>query len=165
MAVTYLVEPVTTHTRADFMRLWAQYLEEIHTQGGLVLPTPENLQVFGDLLSSYVRGNLFGFGLLAHLPEEGRPPAGCLLLGENPGAGLPLRTTLGKTATLWGVYVHPTHRRNGVARQLQDYGRPLTKELGFQSVVSDLLDNPVAKANALNWGAQLSGARVLVRLT
>lgn len=155
---------VSRASRDQFLELWLEYLKEQHELGSAVLPSYHNALQYGSLLDSYLRGSLFGFGLMGLDPS----PCACLLIGESPDNGLSLETTRGRSAILWGVYVLPSHRRRGYARQIQDYGVPLVKELGFKTILSDVLYNEAAEGNAWSWrtsgGNQRYATRVYVRL-
>lgn len=133
--------------------------------GSVILPTEENLREFLGLFESYTVGSLHGFCLLAEPP--GAPAVGCVLVGEEPGLGLHLKTTIGRLAMLWGVYVEPEWRRRGVAWKLQDDGMIHIQGWGFDTVSSQvLLSSPEAEGNAFSWpgGAQRYATTILVDL-
>lgn len=143
------IQTLDRSNRPEFAAMWSEFLVEQAQLGSPIEPTFENELVFARLVDSYLRGSLFGFGLMILDPE----PCGCLLIGESPDRGLGLRTTWGRTATLWGVYIRPPYRQRGLAHQMQDLAIIKTRELGFASIVSDILQNDPARENALRFGA------------
>ena len=62
--------------------------------------------------------------------------------------------------------VAPEARQQGVAHQLQDAGRPLIQELGFDTVVSEVLCGyTVAERNAFGWApARRRATQIIVSL-
>lgn len=102
------------------------------------------------LYDSYRRGSLFGITVLAELEGE---PVALGLCGENWG-DTPQASSLGRIAFIWMVWVHPAHRKAGVALGMLRFGVPALVEDGFVSVVTNVrVDNPMGIQLANAFGA------------
>jgi GNAT superfamily N-acetyltransferase len=148
------IRQATLSDRPRFLSLWKDFIIEQAKLGSPLEVCDDNLRTYLGLFESYITGSLFGFTLLATKADE---TVGVLMIGETPPNGLHFITRDGTVATLWGVYVQPEHRRKGICWALQDAGRPITLQLGFNTMRSTILaDDPASNANALNWGAKIS---------
>ena len=139
-------------------------MADIHEAGSFILPTEDNLREYLRLFESYIAGAYHGFCLLGF---DDTRPVGCLLIGEESPGTLNLKTKIGTSAALWGVYIEPEYRGSHLAWTLQDTGRPLIKQLGFDSVVTMVLKGyGAAENNAFNWAgeAQQYAAMIVVPL-
>lgn len=155
----YIVRLATRADREPFLNLWLDYLKENADLGSPVLPSRYNMTQYRDLFDSYTVGSLRGTPVIASTSRGG---VGVLMAGEPPG-GFHLETSRGRLMEVWGVYVVPEHRRRGLAHKMQDHGRRVGIDLGFRGAVSTVADNAAARANALNWGAEIDGSRIYRR--
>jgi GNAT superfamily N-acetyltransferase len=146
------IRRATIKDRATFLGLWKEFMLEQEKLGSPVRVTDDNLRLYANLFESYEIGSLFGACLLAYQKDR---PVGLILAGEQPPGGLPLETKYGKSATLWGVYVQPEYRRQGIAKKLQDAGPTVLRTMGFKTLFSSLIyGSEIATANALSWGVR-----------
>ena len=145
----YVITAATSKDREPFLQQWLQYLHEAHATGSPVLPNPYNMVQFRSLYDSYTVGSLRGFAIQALDPDS--QVMGVVMAGESPG-GFHLETNRGKLLEVWGVYVQPQARRQGLAHKMHDYGHKLAIELGFDGVVSQVRFDPAAQANSQSWG-------------
>jgi ribosomal protein S18 acetylase RimI-like enzyme len=94
-----------------------------------------------DLFEAYTTGSLFGICVLCQ-PDPEKEPVGIALGGE-----LAVRdeydTDMGRIATIWGVYVEPSHRGSGVGVKLFAKALELAIEMGFDSLETYVRDNNI----------------------
>ncbi len=121
----------TIDDRSHFLRLWAQHMTEQEKEGSHVTANLANLYRCLDLFEGYAMGSLFGMTVLCQPP--GLEPVGAVMAGE---LSVPdeFDTDLGKLATLWGVYVEPSHRGQGIGVKLFQEILQVGLEKGFDSV-------------------------------
>jgi GNAT superfamily N-acetyltransferase len=146
--------------RPIFAELWSHYLEDnYHEAGGQVLPSDENKLAYLKLFDSYTRGSLYGLVILAFDNER---PVGVLLAGEEPPSGFYLDTDLGRIIEIWGVWVDPDYRKQGISTRMAAQGQKLAIELGFTCTMSSLIpQDAAAVANATSGGARILQYRIL----
>lgn len=145
-----------------FIQLWNRFLADEYSRGGLILPTEENTREFVRIFQAYTQGSLFGFCVVA---SRGGVPVGLLMAGENFPGGAAFETVTGKCAILWGVYVEPEYRRQGVSWLLHEKALIYANELGFDSTISEvLLGDEAAEPNAFHWGATRHATVIKVNL-
>lgn len=131
-----------------FKKLWMQYLEEQTKQGGLVIPSLDNVEVFANIFKMYVDPDM---------PEEARFDGVVLFVGEVAvlmwgESGSAATTEMGKTAYAWGIYIVPDQRGNGLSDKLQQEARKRLKEMGFDSLYATVLDQNSHGLEALKRG-------------
>ena len=152
------IRQATLADRPAFLTLWKEFLIDHAKQGGVIEVCDENIRAYLGLFESYIAGGLFGGTFIAW---EGDEAVGVLMGGETPPGGFYVRTTRGRTCTVWGTYIVPKHRRKGIAWALQDMARPLARKQGFDTLTSSIItSDPVSSANALNWGLKITEAIV-----
>lgn len=138
--------------RSRFLRLWKAFMIEHRGAGADLEPTETNLLEFLHIYDSYTAGSLFGMALLATAGPEGEA-VGVLLGGEDPPNWR--FESPDRVATLWGVYVVPGWRRQGVGWALQGEAVKEALRQGFTRVRSLVLEGyTVGEANAFGWGAR-----------
>lgn len=125
--------------RDDFLRLWLAFLEEGVAQGSHLMADDHNLGIFMQYFDAYVSGQLRGVATLWY-PDESHSPVGALLAGEQFGTfewhiGTP------ELATMWGIYVEPEYRGNGVSVGLGLYGARAAQKLGFPGAKTGVRTN------------------------
>ncbi|HKV13347.1 MAG TPA: GNAT family N-acetyltransferase [Thermoanaerobaculia bacterium] len=139
------VRLATMGDRRHFQRLAAEFAEEGVTPGMVAGPATEAF--FARLFVQYVYD----------LPETGAVavhPAGFCMAGGP----IPYDTPWGKTASGWGTYVRPEHRRSGLATALRDLVVLRLRELGFRAIIGAThIDNPAGPASVARFGWQPLG--------
>jgi ribosomal protein S18 acetylase RimI-like enzyme len=105
--------------------------------GSHLIPNLRNLYRCLDLFESYTGGSLYGLCLLAQ-PEDAEEPVGAVMAGELSVPDT-YDTTLGKLATLWGVYVDTEFRGRGLGVKLFQEALKVGLEMGFDSVETYVL--------------------------
>jgi GNAT superfamily N-acetyltransferase len=153
--------------RADFVRLWGEYLEEHWKMGSPYLPDEHNLRLYREHFDAYTRGEWAGVAVFWH-PEEG-PPAGIVLAGEERCSPMWHLRDSGTIAVLWGVYVQPAHRGHRVGLQMEAFGRDRLVDLGFTHAVTSVrATNPLGTGNWRHWhhayGVEALETRILASL-
>ena len=126
-----MIRTATLSDRPDFLRLWAEFMAEQEKEGSHILATTNNLYRMLETFESYVTGGTGGLCLFWKT-EEGSPVA-VTMVGELPSSDM-WDTTFGKTATLWGVYIQPSHRNEGITRELFRHAFGVVSGMGFDSV-------------------------------
>lgn len=136
------------------MRLYMDYLIEERKDGSHLLDTIHNLNFFRRYFDAYVMGSLFGACILWYPDNEPEIPRGLALVGEQwekPG----WETDLGRMCYIWGLYVEPPHRGNGVSLQLGEFGIRRGVEIGFDTVETTVRDlNPQGEGATLKFGTK-----------
>lgn len=153
----------TREHRPVFLSLWREFLKEQYDAGGPYLATDQNLLTFLALYDAYEQGILFGGCWF--IKDDDRW-LGVLLVGEDYPNGRGLDTRWGKVATIWGTYIIPEHRKEGLAYQLQQAGQPPITQMGFDTMVSSVSRSmPGAVENATRYpGIQDHGIIVVLNL-
>ena len=148
-----MIREATRHDRPAFLQLWQEYQKEQREHGSHVHDSLANLMIHRDLFDAYVTGSLFGFCLF-WTPNKMTEPQACVMAGEPWGESR-WETDLGKTATLWGVYVHPEHRGGGIGLKLERAALPVGLNMGFKTVETFVLvGNPHGERIALGFGTE-----------
>jgi len=139
----------TREHRPAFLSLWGEFLKEQYDKGGPYLAHDENLLIFLALYDAYDTGSLFGGAVLAR--EDDRW-VGVLMGGEDfPSRSAP-ETRLGKTATVWGVYIIPEYRQRSIGLKLTQAAQQHATDMGFDTMISFIYDSmPEAVANAKSY--------------
>jgi ribosomal protein S18 acetylase RimI-like enzyme len=125
-----MIRTATLADRPHFLRLWAEFMAEQEKEGSYILATTRNLYRMLENFESYVTGGTDGVCMFWE--AEGQPVA-IVLTGYCSGAE-EWETSLGRIATLWGVYVQPSYRGKGIALKLFAHGVEVGKELGFDTL-------------------------------
>jgi GNAT superfamily N-acetyltransferase len=125
--------------RGLFKKLWKLYLEEEHERGGVVLPTDENVEVAATLFDRYLGEDFDGVVLFV-------ADKAVLMYGD---AGMFYKTSLGKVATPWGIYVDPEVRNLSVATELTKAAVEKLTALGFDHLFGDVLLGNEASIKAI----------------
>lgn len=136
-----------------FKKLWMQYLEEQVKQGGLVIPSVDNVEVFANIFRMYIDKD--------NMPEDARFDGVVLFIGEVAmlmwgDSGSTAETQMGKTAYAWGVYIVPDQRGNGLSDLLHQEARKRLKAMGFDSLYATVLDQNSHGLEALMRGFENS---------
>ena len=138
-----MIRQATVDDRGHFLRLWAGLLEEQHKSGSQVLPSLNNLYLCLEAFENYTTGRESG-AVLFWWPEDSNEPVGITMGGEDIKFNR-WDTNLDKLCTLWGVYVDPSYRKEGVAGKLLD---SIVNEgiegLGFEHVETHVLETNTA---------------------
>ena len=112
--------------RKLFLRLYKEYLEETVDTPGAILPTDENLILYGNIFDSYVSGELQGVVLL--IAQDA-----FLIHGELGPAVF--ETNLGRVANGMGTYVREELRGKGASQAMFKRSKRLLREMGFDTLV------------------------------
>lgn len=123
----------TQQHRPIFLILWKEYLKEQYDKGAPYVANDWNLLTFLKLYDSYDRGSLFGGTLFAHEDDQW---VGLLMGGEDYPNGAQVETRWGKTATVWGVYIIPEYRKQGIGLKLTLAAQQRAKDMGFDTMIS-----------------------------
>ena len=138
-----MIRLATLDDRPHFLRLWASLLEEQHKGGAQVLPTRNNLYLCLEAFENYATGREKGLSMF-WWPEDSDEPVGLAMGGEDVKFNR-WDTNLDKLCTLWGVYVDPPYRKDGVAGKLLDsLVHTGIAELGFDHVEVHVLETNTA---------------------
>lgn len=140
--------------RDHFLALCWDYMVEVHGQGCSILPTDHNLRLYRELFDDYTRGTLPGVCAFWQ-PQLGHDPVGFVLVGaerstsvwdtEQPPNG-------GKRATLWGVYIRPTHRTARAGFLVELSCEETLKAQGFTEVSTAVNSgNKMGEGNWRHW--------------
>jgi len=131
--------------RHHFVELWKAYLEEAREGGSSLHADDHNLRVFRGYFDSYTRGDLPG-AVLFWSARPGDSPSAVLMWGKN--AGEPIwHDDHNGVANMWGIYVAPEHRSEGVALRLCAHAVPLGPDFGFTGASTVVrVDNPLGLA-------------------
>lgn len=127
-----LVREATLSDRSHFCSIYMEFLKDQHEGGSHLLPTLHNLFLFRELFESYVSGSLYGLCIF-WWPQEDDSPSGVVLAGEDQFPS-DWDTDLGKTANLWGVYVQPTHRGQGITMKLFQRSLEIGRDMGIETI-------------------------------
>lgn len=111
-----MIREATLNDRAPFSRLWMEFLKDQHEKGSHILPSIANLARARNMMEVYSQGTADGLTLFWY-PKGREEPVGVVLAGTQ----LPpsdWETDLGRVAMLWGVYVEPEYRGQGITMKL-----------------------------------------------
>jgi GNAT superfamily N-acetyltransferase len=125
------------------MTLWREFQQEEYDLGGDIIPNDYNALQAHALFHYYVTGDLRG-GVFLHEDKA------VVMAGETPPQQFGFQTRYPHYATVWGLYVRPEYRRQGLSHRLLDFGRQeLSAE--FDGYFSSINPSEAAKMNALNY--------------
>ena len=123
-----MIHKATASDRRLFLTMWKEYLTELQTLGGEMLPTEKTMAFFGNIFDAYVTTTIRGVVLMAG--SRG-------VLMEGAYANVPsFDTTYEPMAHSWGGYTRPAHRRKGVSRTLREPMNKALRELGFKTILA-----------------------------
>jgi ribosomal protein S18 acetylase RimI-like enzyme len=133
-----------------FRKLWKLYLEDQVEQGGVILPTEDNLEVYVNIFKMYVDEDI---------PEDAQTDGVVLFIGEVAmimwgDSDSVVETTMGKTAYAWGVYVMPDHRGQGLSDMLHREAIKKLVEFKFDTVYSSIVTDNVHGYEAFKRGTE-----------
>ena len=135
----------TAGQRQDFVNLWGEFLREARKGGSSLHADDYNLKVFRDYFDAYATGELRGLTIFWR-PTQDDPPAAILLGGEVYGDPVWHDDHTG-TATMWGIYVLPEHRKLGLGVKMCEMAIPVLRDLGFSGACTTVrVDNPLGMA-------------------
>jgi len=131
--------------RAEFLRLFEEYVEELKLYGGEMEPDLDTLRSARSLFDSYVDGALPGVCVLFDPPGEGLQ--GFTLVGAESGNPVFPKRKFGKLAIAWAIYLQPKWRKRNVAQSIWvNTGKKLVA-LRFDTLMGDILvENKVSQA-------------------
>jgi L-amino acid N-acyltransferase YncA len=144
-----VIRLATKSDRSCILKLYKAMFEEQLPFGGEVKPSEGTLKEMGTLFDAYVEGSLFGV-VVVWCPEG--EPQGVVMAGEfwDPPN---FDTSLGKVAEGWGIYVAAGHRKQGVAKAMQEACQVELERLAFNTVISHvLLGNEAGAQNLRSHG-------------
>lgn len=144
------VRPATESDKEGFLDLVFAYLEEVHSMGGDLLPTPGNVESYGNLFDSILRDQTAGIVMVASINE--------VAVGFSMATELksPLEMAYGRAALGWGTFVTPILRGRGIARDLRMWIDANLRSLGFDCVVGGYHPgNEIAAASLVSTGFEV----------
>jgi GNAT superfamily N-acetyltransferase len=148
-----VIHEATLADRPHFMRMYPEFQKDQHEKGSYFLPSTHNLSLAKNMFETYATGSVDGFCLL-WIPESEGEPVAFLLAGAdvNPNRW---ELDLGRLASLWAVYVQPTHRGQGISMKLFDRAMQMGLGMGVDSIVTYVLTtNPHGERVALEFGTK-----------
>lgn len=133
-----------------FKKLWRLYLEEQTENGSLLLPVEENVDVFANIFRMYIDPTI---------PEDAQKDGVVLFISDVAfimwgDSGDMVKTKLGRTAYLWGVYVKPEYRRKGLSEMLHKEAMKHLLSMGFESLYGTVLSQNETGFKALERGTE-----------
>jgi len=149
--------------RPHFLRLWAGFLDEQRKSGSHVLPNLKNLYMCLEHFENYAAGRIRG-GTVFYSPGDELEPVAVVMGGDR---GIPdeWETDLGIMATLWGVYVEPEYRGQGIAIKLFRELFRVGLEQGIDSIDTCVLaGNQHGEEVAEAFGTQFYARQFIVSL-
>ena len=156
-----MIRLATLADRPSFMRLWAAHMAEQEKQGSKLLASTSNLYRHLEMFEAYVLGITAG---MCHIQSCDGEDVGIVMAGECLG-GSNWETKMGRMATLWGVYVEPSHRGQGIAVKLFQACLAEGLKMGFDSVETYVrLDNPHGQQVADAFGIKPYQTQHLIKL-
>ncbi len=132
-----MIREATLDDRAQFSRLYMEFLKDQREQGSYILPSVANLARSRNMYEVYTTGTADGVCLLWY-PSDAEEPAAVLLAGTH----LPpfdWDTSLGRVAQLWGVYVEPRHRGKGITMKLFERAMEIGLGQGYATIQTHVL--------------------------
>lgn len=151
--ITYRL--ATKKDRTLFAQLWKEFLEEEYADGGDLPPTKHNVMEAMSLMYGYADGYYRGACCLA---EDDGEAVAIALAGESPGGGLQFEyrnSDKGRTATVWGVYVKPSHRQKNIGHEILNWGRTTDNMKCFKYYTSSVRNRELPLINATHYGANV----------
>ncbi len=148
-----MIRSATIRDRPQFLYLWGKFLSDQRKNGSHLLDTPRNLHQFQGYFESYTFGALHGMVLFWH-PEGEPEPVAVVMAGEEAHPSV-WETDLGRMAILWGVWVDPEFRGQGITAKLFARAKVLGEEIGFETVETQVrLGNDHGERVALAFGTR-----------
>jgi GNAT superfamily N-acetyltransferase len=136
------------------MRLFMEYLIEERKLGSHLKDNLHNLNYFRKYFDAYTVGSLFGECLFWFPNGENEIPKAFALVGEQ-WKPVGWDSDLGRTCMIWGLYVEPEYRGQGIGLQLGKYGIKRGMEIGFDTVETIVLtDNIYGENSTLKFGTK-----------
>ena len=131
-----MIHKATAADRRLFLTMWKDYLTELRTLGGEMLPTEKTMAFFGNIFDAYTTTAIRGVVMMAG-------SRGVLMEGAYANVAS-LDTMYEPMAHNWGGYTRPAHRRKGVSRVLRESMNKALRELGFKTILAGAhAGNPV----------------------
>ena len=153
-----MIYQATYQDRPHFLRLWAEHRKEQRDLGDSLHATTRNLLNFAGYFDSYTMGQMFGFCLL-WTPDGEETPQGIIMFGEETKIG-EWDTDRPKCAILWGVYVCPEYRGQGMGLKLELAALPVGIKMGFRYIETMVLTiNKHGEKVALDFGTTAESER------
>lgn len=144
-----MIRTGTLADRSAFLLLWSEHMVEQEKDGSHVRATRANLYRQLDNFEAYVNGVVSGLCLFHEVNDK---PVALVLAGETIGLN-DWDTDMGKVASLWGVYVQPSYRGQGIGVKLFQRAFELGLEMGFDAVETYIrMDNPHGQRVAAAFG-------------
>jgi GNAT superfamily N-acetyltransferase len=130
-----VVREATRDDAPEFASMWLKLLyDNAQWAPTSDVPTTENLKHYMEIFHEYVSGYKDGIVMLAFDDDT---PVGGLMGGE---ADFMTQRQLGRCAFIFGEWVHPDHRNQGVARELELAAyRWAQKNSNFDAVVYSIM--------------------------
>ncbi len=125
-----MIRTATLTDRSTFLLLWSEHMVEQEKDGSHLLATTRNLYKHLETFESYVTGCTNGTCIFYEVNDK---PIALVLAGAFQGLD-EWETDMGKIATVWGVYVQPSYRGQGMAVKLFQQCLKTALEMGFDSV-------------------------------
>ena len=126
-------------TRTDPLGdLMADFLAENEKQGSLLAAGPNSLAMYLRLATEYMTGGLKGMVLVAEVDGE---VVGFTMWGDTASHfDCSVEDPIGD----WGSYVVPSHRGEGLMREMREVIEAAAREMGFKNVTGGVaVGNPL----------------------
>jgi len=117
----------------SFRELWQKFMEQQLEEGSLQLANEYNLELYMSLFYSYVGGKVPGQVLVV---SDGNKDVGIYLEGVIVGG---FELTIGSYTMLWGCYLLPEYRGQGITHKLYEMAMEWTYEQGFTGGITGIL--------------------------
>jgi GNAT superfamily N-acetyltransferase len=117
----------------SFQCLWQKFAEQQFEEGSLALPNERNLEFHTSLFYDYVGGQVPGLVLLV---SDGSKDVGLHMEGVIRGG---LELSIGRYTMLWGDYLLPAYRGQGISHKLYEAAMKWTYEQGFTGGITGIL--------------------------
>lgn len=156
---TFTTALATTDDLTDVCTAFHSMLHDLAPLGHDVLPTRHNVAWFAaNIFEPALQGEDHGIYLAR---SDAGECIGCTFFTPDP---TPLDTPVGRV-TAHGIWIHPDHRRQGLALLLQDEAHQHLRQLGYTSLVSNVVaGNIPGLASAKAAGARVTGFMTTVEL-
>lgn len=118
----------------SFRELWQQFAKQQAEEGSLQLPNERNLEIHVSMFHTYVRGLVPGLVLLA---SDGNKDVGFHMEGEFEDGGFDL--SIGRYTMLWGDYLLPEYRGQGISHKFYQAAMEWTYEQGYTGGITGIL--------------------------
>ncbi len=125
-----MIREATLTDRSTFLLLWSEHMVEQEKEGSHLLASTHNLYKQLETFEGYVNGCIDGACIFYEVNDK---PIALVLAGAYPNPD-EWDTNLGRISTVWGVYVQPPYRGQGIGVKLFQRCLEIALELGFESV-------------------------------